>query len=192
MTRLCSVEGCGRKAVARGLCGMHYQRWRKTADDSEVAVHAKAGEPLAWIEQHATFEGDECLIWPFAKYPSGYGMLNLPEGGATMASRFMCQKVHGEPPTELHQAAHRCGNGAMACMTPGHVYWATRSRNEADKVDHGTSNRGEGNGHAKITAEIVRAIRVSSEGPDALASRYGISAPTICDIRARRSWAWLK
>jgi len=27
-TRICSVEGCTRPVVARGLCSMHYQRWR--------------------------------------------------------------------------------------------------------------------------------------------------------------------
>jgi hypothetical protein len=25
--RICSIVGCGRKYVARGHCGMHYQRW---------------------------------------------------------------------------------------------------------------------------------------------------------------------
>ena len=27
-TRICSTEGCTRPVVARGLCSMHYQRWR--------------------------------------------------------------------------------------------------------------------------------------------------------------------
>lgn len=28
--RTCSIAGCGRKYVARGYCGMHYQRWSTT------------------------------------------------------------------------------------------------------------------------------------------------------------------
>jgi hypothetical protein len=28
--RTCSLAGCGRKYVARGYCGMHYQRWSTT------------------------------------------------------------------------------------------------------------------------------------------------------------------
>lgn len=109
-----------------------------------------------------------------------------------MASRMMCVLAHGEVPVPAMQAAHRCGHGHTGCMNPNHLYWADRSENEADKIAHGTSNRGEGNGHAKLTPAIVRAIRASSDGPAALADKYGISAPTVCDIRARRSWAWLK
>jgi hypothetical protein len=28
--RTCFIAGCGRKYVARGSCGMHYQRWSTT------------------------------------------------------------------------------------------------------------------------------------------------------------------
>lgn len=29
---VCTVEGCGRKHQARGMCGLHYQRWRHHGD----------------------------------------------------------------------------------------------------------------------------------------------------------------
>lgn len=28
----CTVEGCGRKAAGRGLCGTHWQQWKRTGD----------------------------------------------------------------------------------------------------------------------------------------------------------------
>ncbi|USA40227.1 hypothetical protein NCF86_03465 [Pelagerythrobacter marinus] len=146
---------------------------------------------MQWIKDHVAYEGDDCLIWPFGRYPTGYGALNLPEGGTMVASRQMCREKHGEPEDESMQAAHSCGNGHLGCTNPNHVYWATRSVNEGDKVAHGTSNRGCGNGHAKLDEAVVRSIRNSELGPTALSSLIGISAPTICDIRARRSWAWL-
>lgn len=40
----------------------------------------------------------------------------------------------------------------------------------------------------KITPEIVREIRASGEPQKALASRFGVSVQTICDIRKGRSW----
>jgi HNH endonuclease len=30
--RICSIEGCGRKHVAHGFCGMHYKRWSTTGE----------------------------------------------------------------------------------------------------------------------------------------------------------------
>jgi hypothetical protein len=31
--KVCSIEGCSKHVRARGLCGGHYERWRKTAPD---------------------------------------------------------------------------------------------------------------------------------------------------------------
>ena len=30
--RICSVEGCGKRVLARGWCNMHYSRWRATGE----------------------------------------------------------------------------------------------------------------------------------------------------------------
>ena len=48
-TRVCANEGCGRPARARGLCTMHYARWRKRAG---LPVEAEFGEfwrALEWM-----------------------------------------------------------------------------------------------------------------------------------------------
>lgn len=41
----CSVSGCGRAFVARGLCSLHYSRWRRTGtlelvDHRDLATYA--------------------------------------------------------------------------------------------------------------------------------------------------------
>ena len=63
--------------------------------------------------------------------------------------------------------------------------------NDADKIAHGTSNRGRRNGHAKLSEDAVRAIRRSPEPPTILAARYGVTHGQIGHIRNGRSWAWL-
>jgi hypothetical protein len=87
-----------------------------------------------WIERHTSFEGDECLIYPFKRYVNGYGGTRV-DGIETYAHRHMCRKKHGEPPTPEHEAAHKCGNGNLGCINPNHLRWATHAENMADTVD---------------------------------------------------------
>ena len=51
---------------------------------------------------------------------------------------------------------------------------------------------GSGSGHRgvsdRITPDIVRSIRMSTESLKVVAERYGISIQSVCDIRKRRSW----
>ncbi|MCA0947364.1 hypothetical protein LCM08_20770 [Salipiger pacificus] len=62
-----------------------------------------------------------------------------------------------------------------------------------DRVEHGTSNRGERNHFGKISEDDVREIRRlhGSMSQQALADRYGISRSNVQSIQYRRSWAWL-
>lgn len=39
---MCTVNGCDRPRKAKGLCAMHYQRWRRTGDPEKVR---RAGRP---------------------------------------------------------------------------------------------------------------------------------------------------
>lgn len=61
------------------------------------------------------------------------------------------------------------------------------------KVDHVAKNgRGSGTGRRgksdRITPEIVRAIRASSDSGKALAAKFAVSPQLICAIRKRRAW----
>lgn len=83
---------------------------------------------------------------------------------------------------------HRDGNKRN--NTPFNVQWITKEENEADKIRHGTSNRGERNGTAKVTdvqaTEIIErakhlprssgGCRIKKGALPALAAEYGISA----------------
>lgn len=88
-----------------------------------------------WIERHAaTFDSDECLIYPFKRYVNGYGgtWVNSVE---TYAHRHMCKVAHGDAPSPDHEAAHSCNNGKKGCINPKHLRWATHAENMADTVD---------------------------------------------------------
>lgn len=63
-TRLCSIDGCGKRVNSRGWCKAHYVRFLRHGDPLG-GVHYLAG--VAWLDAHVHHSDDECLIWPFGK-----------------------------------------------------------------------------------------------------------------------------
>jgi len=86
-------------------------------------------------------------------------------------------------------AAHNDGNPANNCVD--NLRWDTQAGNVADKVLHGTAQRGERHGMAKLTIELVLQIRRRRSGGESyasLASTFGVSQHTIEAIVTRRLW----
>lgn len=48
--RTCSVQDCGRACLARGWCGMHYQRWK--IHGSPDGRYKKHGDPTVTFKRH--------------------------------------------------------------------------------------------------------------------------------------------
>jgi DNA-binding NarL/FixJ family response regulator len=84
--------------------------------------------------------------------------------------------------------------GHLACCNYAHIYWGTRKQNKADEVTHGVINRGERQGHAKLTEQQVVEIRRLTGGmiQKDIAAKFGVSASTIRMIQKGKNWAWLK
>jgi len=144
---------------------------------------------LKWLQDHVAYTGDDCLMWPFAMKPSGYG--NVQIGPKWMnAHRAMCLMAHGEPSEGQTDVAHSCGS--KACCNPRHLRHATRKDNERDKLAHGRSARGTNNGHAILSEDAVREIRASAASGAALSVQYGVAQETISSVRNKRNWAWLR
>lgn len=196
----CVVPECDKNAHRiedgkRGWCSAHYQRWRRFGDPS---ICKKTPSPaMDWLRAHVGYASNECLRWPFHISPKdGYGRAHEPITGKLMtASRLMCIFAHGEPPTEIHECAHSCGNGNHACTNPRHLYWATPTENQNERVIHGTSNRGERQWKAKLTEANVREIKsdlkLGSISNNDLASRFKIDPSVISDIKRGKKWAWV-
>lgn len=196
----CSVSGCNRNAHysahgKRGWCATHYSRWRLHGDPLTL-MRAPNGEPARYFREVVlAYDGDDCLLWPYAKSAAGYGVLDRDLAGnrndCRIVSHLVCREEHGPPPTPEHDAAHSCGRGHDACVTKGHISWKTKAQNQADRVAHGTSNRGARQGLSKLTNEAVIAIRASTETQRVLAARYGVSNSNVALIQQRKTWAWL-
>lgn len=190
----CIVDGCDGEHKAQGYCRVHYDRLLAHGDPrGDIPVRASPGEPMDWLLAHANHDDAGCLPWPYARDSKGYAQIHLPDGRKVQATRVMCAEVHGEAPTPEHQAAHGCGNGHGGCIHPAHLRWATVVENHADKIEHGTSIRGEQQHNAKVTRDQVLAIRAmaGSVSQAAIGEMFGISQTSVGKIIRRKNWAWL-
>lgn len=188
---ICSIPDCGKKALTKGFCANHYYRLRRYGDP--LGGGTSHGEPLRFIHEVALkHEGDECLPWPFSKSGAGRGQIWVGDV-KHVTPRYVCELIHGAPPTPEHEAAHSCGKGHEGCISPHHLSWKTTSENHADKLIHGTHLRGERSGTAKLTEdqarEILRLKGVKSQYE--LAKQFGVRQPSISRIHQGKRWAHL-
>lgn len=193
--KACAIENCKGNAHtdakgSRGYCSLHYARLARHGDP--LGGRTGRGEARKFLENAMRYDGDECLIWPFSKNNNGYAVIKVPSGKMRSAARVICEHVHGMP-TKGEEAAHSCGNGNIGCINKKHLRWASPSENQRDRVNHGTSNRGEQHGLSKLTAQDVIAIRASAATSTyrELSGKYGVCAQHICDIVNRKIWKWL-
>ena len=150
------------------------------------------GKAYQWVLAHQNYAGDDCLPWPFSTASHG-GAQIWHESRLQFAARLICALIHGPAPSPTHHAAHSCGKGHEGCVNGSHISWKTPAENEADKLIHGTHNRGERNGQAKLTESIVREI-LSMKGKltqHKIAEMVGINPVTVHRIHNKERWAWL-
>ncbi len=148
---------------------------------------AGAGDPAA------------CWIWSGEKQPrrGNYGRF-YAKGKRYRAHRISYYLANGSLPDGL-LICHRCDN--PPCCNPGHLFADTQQANIDDcirkgrfpttRVWHGL-NKGERNGNARFTPDLIRMIRAEpcDKRGDAiaLARRLGMTQSTISNIRLRKSW----
>lgn len=128
-----------------------------------------------------TYQGNQCLRWPFS-YDQGVGRGRLLfEGKSQWAHRVMCILAHGHPPEDKPQTAHSCGNGHMGCVNPKHLSWASQSENHLDRRKHGTHITSRFGSRSPLTPQQVAEIRAAKgrETQMATAKRFKISHANV-------------
>jgi hypothetical protein len=132
-----------------------------------------------------------CLEHRGARHRAGYGKLYYG-GKMQLAHRVVYALVNSLPMAAISGLVvrHDCDN--PACINPEHLSLGTQADNIADAIARGRARHRtpEGVEHhaAKLTDEVVRAIRQSTESARVLGERFGVSKATVKDVRKRRTW----
>lgn len=128
------------------------------------------------------------------KDPHGYYRANLVRGESRKHKhihQMVAEAYLGPCPLGM-EVAHLDGNPRNNCVA--NLTYTTHRENIGHKVVHGTAQRGEKAGSAKLSADDVRWIRANYMGKTtdfgaiALAARFGVSRTTIWSIANGRGW----
>ncbi|MFA5377675.1 MAG: HNH endonuclease [Dehalococcoidia bacterium] len=115
----------------------------------------------------------------------------------TRVSRKVCRLV-------LEAFVGECPRGMEACHFPDrsplnnrldNLRWDTKSSNQHDRIGHGTTNDGERNGSAKLSATDIKPIRDAHDGGEtykSLARKYNVSLSAIQQVCERTTWKTIK
>jgi len=146
----------------------------------------------------------ECWLWHGGTNNKGYGLIGLGGhyGPKSLVHRLSYEWANGPIPDGLF-VCHNCpGGDNPLCVRPSHLFLGTNTDNMRDAsakgmlhhtfATHPIVNTGERSAQAKVTAEIVRAIRqrypAGGLRQSDLANEYGISETAVRHILARRTW----
>jgi hypothetical protein len=123
---------------------------------------------------------------------NGYLQVAVPAPGRRQGREsvhvIVCETFHGPRP-DGYQVAHE--NRIKTDCRARNLSWKTCIDNHADKERHGTLLYGEAHPKARLTENIVRAIRAAAaagEAQHSIGARYGIHQAHVSLIVRRRIW----
>lgn len=147
--------------------------WSKVNKSGPVAAHRP--------------ELGRCWVWTGGCDGAGYARFWLTghKGNRVPVHRFSYELTKG-PLRAGDLVLHECDN--RACVNPDHLRAGTHVDNAQDTVGKGRHAHGEKTPISKLTDDLVRQIRASTEGCWKAAKRFGVTATTISDVRRRKTW----
>ncbi len=133
-------------------------------------------------------QNDDCWIWRGPTNNKGYGQISVARK-FYLAHRIAWELVNGSIPDGLC-VMHKCDN--PACVNVSHLGLGSHAENMHDSVVKKRHAFGARNGHAKLTNELVLAMRArTGESVRVLAREYGVAVSTAYGVLSRSRWRHL-
>lgn len=141
------------------------------------------GQPLKYIQGHARrkspheyiVDGNGCWVWQRCVDDKGYGKIRV-NGRTVRAHRHFYERDRGPVPEGM-ELDHLCRN--PSCVNPSHLEAVSHAEN---------SRRGAQTKLTYADVEAIRARLAQGELLRVLAQEFGVSVPTIGNIKCRDTW----
>ena len=192
--KICSIESCENKILARGWCDKHYERDRKYGDPEFIMVrefNKTNKELLDWITSAPQIRVNletKCLEWRGRRDKDGYGLTNYKRK-TVKAHRLIWFLTYGYMPKNM--ILHSCDN--PCCINIKHLREGSAQDNVDDMVKRNRQAKGTNHGRAKLDEKEVIAIKeLSIRGKHTQAEIgkiFGVVQQTITKIVNRKIWA---
>ena len=124
-----------------------------------------------------------CKGYPAIFVAIEYGKTKLITRHTLVLETFISPRADGM------EASHLDGNRLNPNLS--NLVWESRKDNHRRKIEHGTAQRGENSGNAKLTLRDVIEIKArlaSGESPKDISKFYGVVSCTISAIKHKRLW----
>lgn len=132
--RMCFVEACMRRHLARGMCALHYDRWYRTGDPLTIAQ--PRGDAWARLMRRVVKQPSGCWEWQGARQRMGHGVIGRGRRGeGTVLVHRLSWEVHNGPVPVGMCVCHHCDN--PPCVNPDHLFVGTRNDNNQDMMRKG-------------------------------------------------------
>lgn len=128
-----------------------------------------------------------CWNWSGSKNNRGYGTFSF--GGKSALAHRCSYEIFIGPIPKGKNILHKCNH--EACVNPAHLYAGDQGDNYEDMRKAGTAPLGERNGKAKLTASIVRQIRLLRAmglRRASIATALNITISSVDEIMRGKRW----
>ena len=180
---------------------MGQEHWKPVSDMGGWYDVSSQGRVRSWINGDRYAKSwvratEPRVLKPYLDKTGRWSISLMRPDGSKLRRQVSCLMALAffgpRPPGDIH-VAHN--NGDHRDNRIENLRYDTRAGNEADKLKHGTHNRGERHPLHKLTVDRVREIRsrYASGGLyyRELATEYGVTMTCIASIITRRTWKWL-